>query len=87
VAEQQLRLQHESNYLVRKIKMHVSDFRFLVESLAHLADDEIVTIQAFCDVLNENEPAYSVGYQWSASDNEGRPAKKLRSDHLAHHHA
>ena len=68
---EQLRFQHESNHLVRKIKMRVSDFRFLVESLADFADDEIVTIQAFCDVLNENEPASSVGYQWSGSDNEG----------------
>jgi hypothetical protein len=63
--------------------MRVSDFRFLFESLAHLADDEIVTIEAVCDVLNENEPAYSVGYQWSLSDNEGL-AKTPRPDHLAH---
>ena len=55
--------------------MRVSDFRFLVESLADFADDEIVTIQAVRDVRNENEPAYSVGYQWSGSDNKGCPAK------------
>ena len=80
----QLPFEHESNYLVRKIKMRMSDFRFLVESLADLADDEIVTIQAFCDVLSENEPAYSVGYQWSGSDNKGVSAKTLQSDHLSH---
>ena len=67
---EQLRFQHESNQPVRKIKMRVSDFRFLVESLADSADDVIVTIQAFCDAVNENEPAYSVGYQW-CSDNKG----------------
>jgi len=80
----QLPFQHESNHLVRKIKMRVSDFRFLFESLADFADDEIVTIQAVCDVLNENEPAYLVGFQWSGSDNEGCPAKTLRPNHLAH---
>ena len=54
-----LRFQHESNHPVRKIKMRVSNFRFLVENLADFADDEIVTIQAFSDVLNENEPPFS----------------------------